>query len=259
MCAALLIALAVIFGSPSAFNGITPTRSVTQPLRGPAAPAASRPVPAPALPAAARTAPRPSSTVPAPVRVTLHGGDTLWALSRSHGTTVATLQTLNALGHRTLIYAGHTLLIPVASMPVPAAPWPPHAPAPGAVNATHAQAPSGAAAAIAFAERQLGVPYLWGGTGAGGYDCSGLIQAAWHAAGVDLPRTTYEQVNAGTRITRARLQPGDLVFSNHDGHIQMYIGQGTVIEAPHTGAFVRYTPLPPDYQVDAYVRISAAR
>jgi cell wall-associated NlpC family hydrolase len=110
--------------------------------------------------------------------------------------------------------------------------------------------------AVAFAERQLGVPYLWGGTGNGGYDCSGLVQAAWHAAGIDLPRTTYDQADTGSRVTRDQLQPGDLVFSNNDGHVQMYIGGGRVIEAPHTGATVQFSPLPQPDQVDAYVRLA---
>jgi cell wall-associated NlpC family hydrolase len=94
-----------------------------------------------------------------------------------------------------------------------------------------------------------------GGTGDGGYDCSGLVQAAWRIAGVGLPRTTYEQAHAGTRITRADLEPGDLVFSNGDGHVQLYAGHGTVIQAPHTGAYVDYSPLPPPGQLDAYVRV----
>jgi cell wall-associated NlpC family hydrolase len=53
---------------------------------------------------------------------------------------------------------------------------------------------------------------------------------AWQAAGISLPRTTYGQVNAGTRIIRGQLLPGDPVFTNNDGHVQLYIGGGRVIE-----------------------------
>jgi hypothetical protein len=105
--------------------------------------------------------------------------------------------------------------------------------------------------------RQLGTPYRWGGTGDGGYDCSGLIQAAWHAAGVDLPRTTTAQAQAGTRVTRDQLRSGDLVFTEGYGHVQLYAGAGRVIEAAHTGTLVRYAPLPGPELVDAYVRVGS--
>jgi len=263
LCAVLLIALAVISGSSSLSGGPSPAavRPVSLPVERTAAPA--HPVPAPVLAAAAVpvSAPPRAASVPATVRVTLHYGDTLWALSRSHGTSVSALQALNGLGHSTLIYAGRTLLVPAT--PDPAVPAPPSHAAVRAAARTQNAAPAApapaasgrAAVAVAFAERQLGVPYVWGGTGNGGYDCSGLVQAAWHAAGVSLPRTTYAQIDAGTRISRDQLQPGDLVFSNGVGHVQLYIGHGTVIEAPHTGATVQYSPLPPPGQVDAYVRV----
>lgn len=100
-------------------------------------------------------------------------------------------------------------------------------------------APAGpvAGAAIAFATSKLGLPYQWGGTGPL-YDCSGLVQAAYAAAGVALPRDTYGQVNVGTPVARDQLQPGDLVFPDA-GHVSIYVGNGEVIEAPHTGAFVQ--------------------
>jgi NlpC/P60 family len=64
------------------------------------------------------------------------------------------------------------------------------------------------------------------------------------AAGVHLPRTTNDQVNDGTRVTRAQLQPGDLVFGNGDGHVHLHIGGGQVTGAPYTGADVQITSLP---------------
>ncbi|MGQ4511903.1 NlpC/P60 family protein [Streptomyces sp. DW26H14] len=94
--------------------------------------------------------------------------------------------------------------------------------------------------ALAFARAQIGKPYVWGATGPSSYDCSGLTQAAWKAAGVDLPRTTYDQVNAGTRVSTDDLRPGDLVFFFSDiSHVGMYIGGGMMIHAPHSGANVR--------------------
>ncbi|KNB51972.1 C40 family peptidase [Streptomyces caatingaensis] len=94
-----------------------------------------------------------------------------------------------------------------------------------------------AAQAVAFAYRALGKPYVWGATGPSGYDCSGLTQAAWQAAGVSLPRTTYTQINAGHRVARDRLAPGDLVFFYSGvSHVGIYVGDGKMIHAPHPGA-----------------------
>ncbi|WP_262699130.1 MULTISPECIES: C40 family peptidase [Streptomyces] len=97
-----------------------------------------------------------------------------------------------------------------------------------------------AARAVSYAYAALGKPYVWGATGPHGYDCSGLTQAAWRAAGVALPRTTYTQINAGQRISRDQLAPGDLVFFYSGiSHVGLYIGGGRMIHAPHPGAPVR--------------------
>ncbi|MFF3288174.1 NlpC/P60 family protein [Streptomyces sp. NPDC003023] len=93
---------------------------------------------------------------------------------------------------------------------------------------------------LAFARAQIGKPYVWGATGPSSYDCSGLTQAAWKAAGVDLPRTTWDQVKVGTRVQTAELLPGDLVFFYDDiSHVGIYIGDGKMIHAPKPGANVR--------------------
>ncbi|MEU8616798.1 NlpC/P60 family protein [Streptomyces sp. NPDC048623] len=106
-------------------------------------------------------------------------------------------------------------------------------------------APTGRAAeAISFARAQLGKPYVWGATGPSAYDCSGLTQAAWRAAGVSLPRTTYTQINAGRRVSRSELAPGDLVFFYSGiSHVGLYIGGGQMIHAPRPGAPVRVAPI----------------
>ncbi|GHH13348.1 C40 family peptidase [Streptomyces lanatus] len=93
---------------------------------------------------------------------------------------------------------------------------------------------------LAFARSQIGKPYVWGATGPDSYDCSGLTQAAWKAAGVDIPRVTYDQVNAGTTVSLANAKPGDLVFFYDDvTHVGIYIGNGMMIHAPKPGAYVR--------------------
>ncbi|WP_230194870.1 C40 family peptidase [Streptomyces coriariae] len=94
--------------------------------------------------------------------------------------------------------------------------------------------------ALAFARAQIGKPYVWGATGPDSYDCSGLTQAVWKAAGVTLPRTTYDQVNAGTTVSLADARPGDLIFFYDDiSHVGVYIGNGMMIHAPKPGAYVR--------------------
>ncbi len=101
--------------------------------------------------------------------------------------------------------------------------------------------------AIAFAYAQLGKPYQYGATGPGTYDCSGLVQAAWAAAGVGIPRDTYEQWAALPHIPMSDLEPGDLIEYNDEGHVAIYVGDGYIIDAPHTGAFVERIPMDTDW------------
>ncbi|MEW2514382.1 C40 family peptidase [Streptomyces sp. NPDC046870] len=97
-----------------------------------------------------------------------------------------------------------------------------------------------AAKAIAFARAQLGKPCVWGATGPDSYDCSSLTQAAWKAAGVTLPRAAHEQALAGTPLTTAGLEPGDLVlFFEDDRHVGLYVGDGMMVHAPGPGSSIR--------------------
>ena len=112
-------------------------------------------------------------------------------------------------------------------------------------------APSSAAAtAITFALRQLAKPYQWGATGPDAYDCSGLVYAAYAAAGINIARTTYQWRQDGPQVVLAEIQPGDLLFSagsdgtpSNPGHVVMYLGGGQVIQAPQTGEDVQIDPL----------------
>ena len=100
--------------------------------------------------------------------------------------------------------------------------------------------------AVKYTIARLGLPYVWGGTGPDGYDCSGLVMEAYLAAGISLPRVTTQQVFSGTPIyDPSQLKPGDLIFTAGSdgtnaapGHVGMYIGDDMVIDAPHTGAFI---------------------
>lgn len=102
-----------------------------------------------------------------------------------------------------------------------------------------------ALAALQFAYKQIGKPYRYGGTGPSGWDCSGLVQAAWAAAGVRLPRTSYEQWawGASRRVSLDDLQPGDLLWHAGYGHVGIYAGDGKVVHAPQTGDVVKVVTL----------------
>ena len=106
-----------------------------------------------------------------------------------------------------------------------------------------------AATAIAFAKAQLGKPYQWGAAGPDAYDCSGLVYAAYAAAGIRLGRTTYQWQQDGPVVPLSQIQPGDLLFSagsdgtpGNPGHVVMYLGGGQVIQAPQTGQDVQIDP-----------------
>jgi peptidoglycan DL-endopeptidase CwlO len=112
----------------------------------------------------------------------------------------------------------------------------------GITNAVYA-GPTGTQAdtAVAFVFKQLGCAYVYGGTGpcSAGFDCSGLVMKAWAAAGISIPRDTYEQWAALPHIAESAIQPGDLLFYNGIGHVAMYVGNGMIIDAPTQGEPVR--------------------
>lgn len=101
-----------------------------------------------------------------------------------------------------------------------------------------------AGTAVAFAKSKIGIYYQWGGEGNPGYDCSGLTQSAWSAAGVSLGRTTYDQVTDGYAVAPllSNLQPGDLIFYENNEHMAIYVGNGIVVHAPTTGQQIQYAP-----------------
>lgn len=96
--------------------------------------------------------------------------------------------------------------------------------------------------AIAYALSQRGKPYSTVPDGVNTFDCSLLVQKAYQQAGVQLPRTTFQQILVGTPVARGDLQPGDLVFPSID-HVQLYLGNGQVVEAAHPGTTVRSVPM----------------
>jgi len=104
--------------------------------------------------------------------------------------------------------------------------------------------------ALTAALSRVGVPYVWGGTGPHGFDCSGLVGWAFAAAGVSMPRTAASQALTGPKVPLNELEPGDLLFWTYDpsdpgfiDHVAIYLGNGQMIEAPETGSDVHVVPL----------------
>lgn len=107
------------------------------------------------------------------------------------------------------------------------------------------------AIAVEYAESKLGDDYVYAGNGPNVFDCSGLMQQAWLAAGVSIPRTSFEEWDTLPHISRSQLQPGDLIYflepgasaSDGPGHVGMYIGNGMMIHATHPGAYVQWASI----------------
>jgi len=180
-------------------------------------------------------------------------GDTLAAIAQRSGTTVAALAAANHISDPNVIFVGQVLntggatssAVPVSSST--SAPRP-------------AVSSSKGATAVGTALAQVGVPYLYGGASPGGFDCSGLIMYAWAAAGVSLPHNSVAQYQATTRVSASELQPGDIVFYDNSGgpqpgHNAMYIGNGQVVAANHSGTLIQTQSITYDGTPMGYGRV----
>lgn len=102
-----------------------------------------------------------------------------------------------------------------------------------------ANAATSGQAIVSYAKQFLGRPYVYGATGPNSFDCSGLTSYVYkNAAGINIGRTTYDQIKAGSEVSRGNLQPGDLVFTS-DHHVGIYVGDNKMIHAPQTGDVVK--------------------
>lgn len=104
--------------------------------------------------------------------------------------------------------------------------------------------PGSGTSALAAALTRVGDPYVWGAAGPDEFDCSGLVQWAFHQVGINLPRTSEEQVTVGTPVSRDQLQPGDVVFFYSDvSHVGIYAGNGMLLHASTFGVPVQVMPM----------------
>ena len=110
-------------------------------------------------------------------------------------------------------------------------------------------------AIVNTAAKYLGVPYVWGGTTPDGFDCSGLVQYVLNSLGIDVSRTSQQQIKDGVSVAKGDLQPGDLVFFEKNGdvhHVGIYVGNGMMIHAPRTGEVVSYQSIETPYYQSEY-------
>ena len=115
---------------------------------------------------------------------------------------------------------------------------------------------SGEQAAV-VAVRQIGVPYLYGGSTTRGFDCSGLVQYAWSKAGKQIPRTTTEQWRQLSPVKRPDVRVGDLLFFRIEGrisHVGLYLGDRRFVHAPSSGRDVTVASLDTDFYRRSFVR-----
>jgi cell wall-associated NlpC family hydrolase len=106
---------------------------------------------------------------------------------------------------------------------------------------------------VGIAMQYLGVPYVWGGAGPSGFDCSGFSMYVFGQMGVSLPHHAASQYGMGTAVSKEQLQAGDLVFFNGLGHMGIYIGGGQFIHSPHTGDVVKISSLSDSWYAATYV------
>ncbi len=204
-------------------------------------------------PASSSAAPVQAAPISSGSSYTIKAGDTLAAIAQRSGTTVAALAAANHISDPNVIFVGQVLntggatssAVPVSSST--SAPRP-------------AVSSSKGATAVGTALAQVGVPYLYGGASPGGFDCSGLIMYAWAAAGVSLPHNSVAQYQATTRVSASELQPGDIVFYDNSGgpqpgHNAMYIGNGQVVAANHSGTLIQTQSITYDGTPMGYGRV----
>jgi len=169
----------------------------------------------------------------------VRAGDTLYHLALTHGVTVADLEAANHLPPTGHLRVGQVLRIPMPAAAGPQRPPITEEPArPPAAGAPAVPATPGDSAVLgqritAAATAYLGTPYVWGGAGPAGVDCSGLVYLVYAPYVPRIPRLSYDQWTFGRPVDAGDLAPGDLVFFDTDGtgasHVGIYIGDGQFV------------------------------
>lgn len=170
-------------------------------------------------------------------RAVVAGALALGAVTLSAGPALADPINIPGIGNVELP-AGVTLPPEITNL-IPPAPQAPEA-APAQFTAPFTSVGQRAADA---AQTKLGAPYVYGATGPSSFDCSGLVQWAYKQAGLNVPRTSYEQAGAGRAVSVAELLPGDVVSFYGGSHTGIYVGGGNIVHASTSGQPVKIAPL----------------
>lgn len=171
-------------------------------------------------------------------------GDTLFGIAArfcGRGAAYPSLAAGNRIPNPNLIFAGATIRLTCTA-----------APTTRTVSAPFVSGSSRALTAVRYALAQLGKPYVWDAAGPWGFDCSGLILAAYARVGVWLPHQSEAQMNYGIPVSRWQLRPGD-VLQPYFGHVVMYVGNGMIVEAARPGVGVEEVPLYGFWRARRYV------
>jgi peptidoglycan DL-endopeptidase CwlO len=123
---------------------------------------------------------------------------------------------------------------------------------PGTFGATVAPSSAVGTEVVSIAMRYLGDPYVWGAAGPSTFDCSGLVTYVFGQVGISLPHFAASQWNYGVYVSKDQLEPGDLVFFENLGHVGIYVGNGSYIQAPQPGDVVKITPLSDPWSQASY-------
>lgn len=181
---------------------------------------------------------------------TVQAGDTVGEIARSQGSSISGIIAANGLNAQALIFPGDELTIPGGSGSNGQASTADRAVQTASrsgerteqVSAVQASTTSASSNGIlAEARQHIGTPYAWGGSTPGAFDCSGFTQYVFAQNGIDIPRTTDAQRNAGTQISQSEARPGDLVW--WPGHVGIYTGDGNHIAARSPGTALHESPI----------------
>jgi peptidoglycan DL-endopeptidase CwlO len=187
-----------------------------------------------------QVAPAIASPPAAPKTYVIAQGDTLSTIAArfcGSSSRYPNLAAASGIGNYDLIFTGGVVTLDCAA--VPKAPAAKPSPAPQHAVAAVARTGTGkAASVVAYVLAQVGRPYVWGTAGPRAFDCSGLVVAAFSRIGISLPHQSESLLSRGTPVSRANLQPGDVIWPYH-GHVMIYVGNGRIVEAANPQQGVR--------------------